>query len=174
MGWNVCAFLIVSPFCSHMSSGLYPSSLFAVVSTDCLFPLAVIWLCSPDTRRVAAIRGRQYHQYNAQCRDLLHVWHLIYLKHLLRVVNYQTESCVGELGGVLYSRELKGLTLTSGPRTSNKFRPAAQIGLVFPLKTPHPSAEFLLIWVSAWLPEAPLFTDACGVTLILAVTPIHI
>lgn len=62
--------------------------------TDSLLPLVVIWLCSPDTRRVATIRGRQYHWYNA------HVWHLIYLKHLLRLVNYPTQSsCIGGAGG---------------------------------------------------------------------------
>lgn len=62
--------------------------------TDSLLPLVVIWLCSPDTRRVATIRGRQYHWYNA------HVWHLIYLKHLLRLVNYPAQSsCIGGAGG---------------------------------------------------------------------------
>ena len=43
-----------------------------------------------------------------------------------------------------------GLTLTSGPRSSSKFSPAAQIGLFFPLKTPHPSAKLLLIYISPW------------------------
>lgn len=43
------------------------------VLTDSLFPPVVIWLCSPDARRVAAIRGRQWLQYNAQRWDLQHV-----------------------------------------------------------------------------------------------------
>lgn len=153
--------------------GPSPSPLFAALWWDSVFPLVVIWLCSPDTRRVAAIRGRQYHQYNAQRRA--HVWHLIYLKHLLRLVNYPTKSPASEEWVEFnLSGELKGLTLTSGPRSCNKFRPAAHIDLVFPLKTPHPSAEFLLIKVSPWLPEALEFTDACRVTLIPAMTPIHI
>ena len=84
------------------------------------------------------------------------------------------ESCVGWMGGVSCSGELEGLTLTSGPRSFYKFSPAAQIGLVFPRKTPHPSAELLFIEVSPWLPGALPFTDACGVTLIPAMTPIHI
>lgn len=44
----------------------------------------------------------------------------------------------------------------------------------FLLKTPHPSAEFLLLQSSPWLPEALLFTDTCSVTLIPPMTPIHI
>lgn len=164
--WSCCTRYLLSILCTCLA-----------VLTPRDSPLVVICLCSPDTRRVAAIRGRQYHQYNARRRA--HVWHLIYLKHPLRLVNYPTKSPA--VDGWVESRpqgSLKkgagGLTLTSGPRSCNKFRPAAQIGLVFPRKTPHPSAKFLLIKVSPRCPEARPFSDACGLTLIPATTPIHI
>lgn len=71
-------------------------------------------------------------------------------------------------GGVWYSGEFEGLTLTSGPRSSNKFRPAAQIGLVFPLKTPHPSAEFsphisfsMIAWGTSIHRRVRVDTDPC-------------
>lgn len=58
-------------------------------------------------------------------KDRQRTWHLISLKHLLSGVNDSTKEQHqrggGWLGGVQHSGEMERLTLTSGPRSCNKF-----------------------------------------------------
>lgn len=54
--------------------------------------------------------------------DLQHIWHPIYLKHLLSRVNDPTKGPASEgWVGVQHSGETQRLNLTSGPRSCNKF-----------------------------------------------------
>lgn len=104
--------------------------------------------------------------------DLQHLWHPIYLKHLLRLVNCPTKRpAVEEWVGVWHSGEFERLTLTSGPPTAQQVQASCPNTSGF-----SPKNTSSICWISLHirLPEALLVTDACRVTLIPATTPIHI
>lgn len=149
-------------------------------------PLAVICLRSRDTRRVAAIRGRQCRRHNVRRRGFAFdtwfisstYWDWPTVEQRGCVVDWCGRSLA--LGGLYWwlgEVEVGGggvVNLDIWPpivqQVWGQLVQTGLSGLAVPLQTPHPSAEFLLItqrkMSSPRCPAARLFTDACRVTLI--------
>lgn len=148
-------------------------------------PLAVICLRSLDTRRVAAIRGRQCRRHNVRRRGFTFdtwfisstYWDWLTVQQRGCVVDWCGRSLAPRglcIGGRGRKRRVGVVNLDIWPPIAQQVRgQLAQTGLsglAFPLQTPHPSAQFLLIrqrkTSSCRWPVARLLTDACRVTLI--------
>lgn len=143
---------------------LYSSSGIVYLTPDA-------WQLSEEDNTLTTMQWR---------RDRQRTRHLIYLKHLLSGVNDSTKGQHQRGGGwgpTLWGHWEVDLDIWP-PIHATSSGPAAQIDLrfffFFPLKTPHPSAEFLLMQASPRLPEAFLFMDVCSMTPIPPMTPIHI